>query len=46
VVVTLLKAGIYVYATDGNGRTALDILSDYPPHVTYDIVGAITGAYK
>ncbi|XP_016961317.1 ankyrin repeat and sterile alpha motif domain-containing protein 1B isoform X1 [Drosophila biarmipes] len=42
VVVTLLKAGIYVHATDGNGRTALDILSDYPPHVTYDIVGAIT----
>nr|NP_001262939.1 uncharacterized protein Dmel_CG11168, isoform D [Drosophila melanogaster]NP_651311.2 uncharacterized protein Dmel_CG11168, isoform A [Drosophila melanogaster]AAF56367.1 uncharacterized protein Dmel_CG11168, isoform A [Drosophila melanogaster]AGB96319.1 uncharacterized protein Dmel_CG11168, isoform D [Drosophila melanogaster] len=41
VVVTLLKAGIYVHATDGNGRTALDILSDYPPHVTYDIVGAI-----
>ncbi|KAH8268172.1 hypothetical protein KR026_001363 [Drosophila bipectinata] len=41
VVVTLLKAGIFVHATDGNGRTALDILSDYPPHVTYDIVGAI-----
>ncbi|XP_016999144.2 ankyrin repeat and SAM domain-containing protein 1A isoform X3 [Drosophila takahashii] len=41
VVVTLLKAGIYVHSTDGNGRTALDILSDYPPHVTYDIVGAI-----
>ncbi|XP_016981985.2 ankyrin repeat and sterile alpha motif domain-containing protein 1B [Drosophila rhopaloa] len=41
VVVTLLKAGIYVHATDGNGRTALDILSDYPPHVTYDIVAAI-----
>ncbi|KPU80498.1 uncharacterized protein Dana_GF16312, isoform B [Drosophila ananassae] len=41
VVVTLLKAGIFVNATDGNGRTALDILSDYPPHVTYDIVGAI-----
>lgn len=46
VVVTLLKAGIYVHATDGNGRTALDILSDYPPHVTYDIVGAINGAYE
>ncbi|XP_017124125.1 ankyrin repeat and sterile alpha motif domain-containing protein 1B isoform X1 [Drosophila elegans] len=41
VVLTLLRAGIYVHATDGNGRTALDILSDYPPHVTYDIVAAI-----
>ncbi|XP_017023659.1 ankyrin repeat and SAM domain-containing protein 1A isoform X1 [Drosophila kikkawai] len=41
VVVALLRAGIFVHATDGNGRTALDILSDYPPHVTYDIVGAI-----
>ncbi|XP_022217375.2 ankyrin repeat and sterile alpha motif domain-containing protein 1B isoform X2 [Drosophila obscura] len=41
VVVTLLKAGIFVHATDGNGRTALNILSDYPPHVTYDIVGVI-----
>ncbi|XP_034659987.1 ankyrin repeat and sterile alpha motif domain-containing protein 1B isoform X1 [Drosophila subobscura] len=41
VVVTLLKAGVFVHATDGNGRTALNILSDYPPHVTYDIVGVI-----
>ncbi|ALC46779.1 CG11168, partial [Drosophila busckii] len=41
VVVALLKAGIDVHATDHNGRTALEILSDYPPHVTYDIVAVI-----
>ncbi|XP_032597469.1 ankyrin repeat and sterile alpha motif domain-containing protein 1B isoform X2 [Drosophila grimshawi] len=41
VVVALLKAGIDVHATDGNGRTALEILNDYPPHVTYEIVGVI-----
>ncbi|KRF78710.1 ankyrin repeat and SAM domain-containing protein 1A isoform X1 [Drosophila virilis] len=41
VVVTLLKAGIDVHATDGNGRTALEILADYPPHVTYEIVAVI-----
>ncbi|XP_023163625.2 ankyrin repeat and sterile alpha motif domain-containing protein 1B isoform X2 [Drosophila hydei] len=41
VVVTLLRAGIDIHATDGNGRTALEILSDYPPHVTYEIVAVI-----
>ncbi|XP_030369851.1 ankyrin repeat and sterile alpha motif domain-containing protein 1B isoform X2 [Scaptodrosophila lebanonensis] len=41
VVITLLNAGIDVYATDGNGRTALEILAEYPPHVTYDIVAVI-----
>ncbi|KAH8278863.1 hypothetical protein KR018_010522 [Drosophila ironensis] len=46
VVAILLKAGVYVHATDGNGRTALDILSDYPPHVTYDIVGVIKGGHS
>ncbi|XP_017874740.1 PREDICTED: ankyrin repeat and sterile alpha motif domain-containing protein 1B isoform X1 [Drosophila arizonae] len=41
VVVTLLRAGIDVHATDGNGRTALELLSDYPPHVTYEIAAII-----
>ncbi|XP_073815236.1 uncharacterized protein isoform X3 [Musca autumnalis] len=41
VVCTLLRAGIDPYAVDGNGRTALDILVDYPPHVTYEIVSII-----
>ncbi|KAM8704793.1 hypothetical protein ACLKA7_009274 [Drosophila subpalustris] len=41
VVMTLLKAGIDIDAVDGNGRTALEILSDYPPHVTYEIVAVI-----
>ncbi|XP_034112276.1 ankyrin repeat and sterile alpha motif domain-containing protein 1B isoform X2 [Drosophila albomicans] len=41
VVVTLLKAGIDINAQDGNGRTALEILGDYPPHVTYEIVAVI-----
>lgn len=45
VVVTLLKAGIDINAMDGNGRTALEILTDYPPHVTYEIVAVINGLY-
>lgn len=44
VVVTLLRAGIDVHATDGNGRTALELLSDYPPHVTYEIAAIIKGS--
>lgn len=46
VVCTLLRAGIDPYAVDGNGRTALDILSEYPPHVTYEIVTIINGTCK
>lgn len=45
VVCTLLRSGIDPYAVDGNGRTALEILKDYPPHVTYEIVTIINGKY-
>ncbi|XP_013110501.2 ankyrin repeat and sterile alpha motif domain-containing protein 1B isoform X6 [Stomoxys calcitrans] len=41
VVCALLRSGIDPYAVDGNGRTALDLLKDYPPHVTYEIVTII-----
>ncbi|XP_052835697.1 ankyrin repeat and SAM domain-containing protein 1A isoform X2 [Drosophila gunungcola] len=41
VVRTLLKAGISLAATDNEGRTALDILREFPPHVTKHIVAVI-----
>uniref|UniRef100_A0A1B0G849 Uncharacterized protein n=1 Tax=Glossina morsitans morsitans TaxID=37546 RepID=A0A1B0G849_GLOMM len=44
VVYTLLKAGVDPAAVDGQGRSALDILKDYPPHVTYEIASIINGA--
>ena len=43
VVCTLLSAGIDLYAVDGNGKTALDILKDYPTNVTYEILTIING---
>ncbi|XP_004530646.1 ankyrin repeat and SAM domain-containing protein 1A isoform X3 [Ceratitis capitata] len=46
VVNVLLQAGINPNATDGSGHTALDLLKDYPPHVTYEIVCAIKDFYK
>ncbi|XP_053945940.1 uncharacterized protein LOC128855238 isoform X1 [Anastrepha ludens] len=46
VVNVLLQAGINPHATDGAGHTALDLLKDYPPHVTYEIVCAIKDFYK
>ncbi|XP_028900585.1 uncharacterized protein LOC105220712 isoform X2 [Zeugodacus cucurbitae] len=44
VVNVLLQAGVNPNATDGSGHTALDLLKDYPPHVTYEIVCAIKDA--
>ncbi|XP_036217341.2 ankyrin repeat and SAM domain-containing protein 1A isoform X2 [Bactrocera oleae] len=46
VVNVLLQAGVNPDATDGSGHTALDLLKDYPPHVTYEIVCAIKDFYK
>ncbi|XP_050339708.1 uncharacterized protein LOC126766047 isoform X1 [Bactrocera neohumeralis] len=46
VVNVLLQAGVNPNATDGSGHTALDLLKDYPPHVTYEIVCAIKDFYK
>lgn len=43
VVCTLLSAGIDLYAVDGNGKTAMDILKDYPTNVTYEILTIING---
>lgn len=45
VVRTLLKAGINLNATDNEGRTALDILREFPPHVTKHIVAVINSTY-
>ncbi|XP_011179080.2 ankyrin repeat and SAM domain-containing protein 1A [Zeugodacus cucurbitae] len=41
VVRTLLRAGIDLNATDAEGRTALDILKEFPPHVTKHIIAVI-----
>ncbi|XP_064552810.1 ankyrin repeat and SAM domain-containing protein 1A [Drosophila montana] len=41
VVRTLLRAGIDLSATDNEGRTALDILREFPPHVTKHIIAVI-----
>ncbi|KAH8388346.1 hypothetical protein KR093_004739 [Drosophila rubida] len=41
VVRTLLRAGIDLSATDSEGRTALDILREFPPHVTKHIIAVI-----
>ncbi|XP_030370677.1 ankyrin repeat and sterile alpha motif domain-containing protein 1B [Scaptodrosophila lebanonensis] len=41
VVRTLLKAGIDLNATDSENRTALDILKEFPPHVTKHIIAVI-----
>ncbi|TMW44625.1 hypothetical protein DOY81_010296 [Sarcophaga bullata] len=46
VVCTLLSAGIDLYAVDGNGRTALDILKDYPTNVTYEILTIINDFWQ
>ncbi|KAL9899679.1 uncharacterized protein ACN427_007269 isoform 1-T2 [Glossina fuscipes fuscipes] len=43
VVYTLLKSGVDPTAVDGQGRSALDVLKDYPPHVTYEIASIIKG---
>lgn len=41
VVRTLLRAGIDLSATDNEERTALDILREFPPHVTKHIIAVI-----
>uniref|UniRef100_A0A1I8MHD5 Uncharacterized protein n=1 Tax=Musca domestica TaxID=7370 RepID=A0A1I8MHD5_MUSDO len=41
VVRTLLKAGIDLNATDAEDRTVLDILKEFPPHVTKHIIDVI-----
>uniref|UniRef100_A0A1A9WRR8 ANK_REP_REGION domain-containing protein n=1 Tax=Glossina brevipalpis TaxID=37001 RepID=A0A1A9WRR8_9MUSC len=41
VVCSLLRAGIDPTAINGQGHTALDILKDYPPHITYEITSII-----
>lgn len=41
VVRTLLKAGIDLNATDAEERTVLDILKEFPPHVTKHIIDVI-----
>ncbi|XP_013116012.2 ankyrin repeat and sterile alpha motif domain-containing protein 1B [Stomoxys calcitrans] len=41
VVRTLLKAGIDLNATDSEERTVLDILKEFPPHVTKHIIDVI-----
>lgn len=46
VVRTLLRAGIDLNCTDAEGRTALDILKEFPAHVTKGIIGVIKSEWK
>lgn len=43
VVAVLLQAGIDIEAKDSNDRTALDVLENFPTHITYDIITMIKG---
>lgn len=45
VVRALLDAGADLEATDADGRTALDLLEQFPPHVTRGIVSVINSKY-
>lgn len=45
VVRTLLDAGADLEATDADGRTALDLLEQFPPHVTRSIVSVINSKF-
>ncbi|XP_055385492.1 ankyrin repeat and sterile alpha motif domain-containing protein 1B-like isoform X2 [Condylostylus longicornis] len=46
VVRTLLDSGADLDATDSEGRTPLDILEEFPPHVTRSIVSVINNYKK
>lgn len=46
VVRTLLRAGIDLNATDAEERTVLDILKEFPPHVTKHIIDVINSKLK
>lgn len=45
VVKALLDFGANINVTDNEGRTALDLLSQFPPHVTKGIVSVINSTY-
>lgn len=46
VVKLLLEYGSDLSATDSDGRTALDLLKQFPPHVTRGIVAVINSKYS